>query len=356
MRIVQLIDSLETGGAEQMAVTYANTLAQHIAFSGLIATRKEGDLKLQLAANVHYRFLARKKTIDFKALFKFRRYVIQNKITIVQAHSSSFLLAVFLKLVYPKIKIVWHDHYGNSEFLAQRKAGVLKIASYLFFRVIVVNHQLLEWGKNNLHCKKIAYLPNFTGERQKEGATTSLHGNDGKRIVCLANLRPQKNHILLLEVAQQLKQQYPDWSFHLVGKDFEDSYSDTIRKSITEQGLQQTVFMYGSRQDVSSILKQSTIGVLTSKSEGLPVALLEYGFHKLPVVVTNVGEISSIITIDNGLLVEVLDTNLFYRAICRLIEDKELRVKMGENLQRTILENYAENAIIEKYFSVLKEQ
>ncbi len=356
MRIVQLIDSLETGGAEQMAVTYANTLAQHIAFSGLIATRKEGDLKMQLAPNVHYRFLARKRIIDFKALFAFRRFVIENKVTIVQAHSSSFLLAVLLKLVYPKIKIVWHDHYGNSEFLALRKAGVLKIASFLFFRVIVVNHQLLEWGKNNLYCKKIAYLPNFTGERQKEEATTFLNGNEGKRIVCLANLRPQKNHMLLLEVAQQLKRKHPDWSFHLVGKDFEDSYSETIRKSIAERQLQDTVFMYGSRQDVSNILKQSAIGVLTSKSEGLPVALLEYGFHKLPVVVTNVGEISSILTKENGLLIEDLNAAAFLSAICNLIEDVNLRTKLSANLNRTVLEKYAEKAILEDYFTLLKEQ
>jgi glycosyltransferase involved in cell wall biosynthesis len=33
-----------------------------------------------------------------------------------------------------------------------------------------------------------------------------------------------------------------------------------------------------------------------SKSEGLPVALLEYGFHKIPVVVTDVGDVSSVIT------------------------------------------------------------
>ena len=40
MRILQIIDSLEAGGAERMAVSYANALANEIEFSGLIATRK----------------------------------------------------------------------------------------------------------------------------------------------------------------------------------------------------------------------------------------------------------------------------------------------------------------------------
>lgn len=337
-----------------MAVTYANTLANHVAFSGLITTRKEGDLKMQVAPNVHYQFLGRKKTIDFKALFVFRKFVVQNKVEIIQAHSSSFLLAILLKLIYPKIRIVWHDHYGNSEFLEQRKAGVLKMVSALFSRVIVVNNQLLNWGKANLHCKEIFYLPNFTGVRQEETIATFLHGQEGKRIVCLANLRPQKNHFLLLEVAQKLRQKYPEWSFHLVGKDFNDSYSEAIKKSISDKELQETVFIYGSRNDISNILHQSDIGILTSKSEGLPVALLEYGFHKLPVVVTNVGEISSIITEANGFLIESSDTDAFYASLCHMIEDKATRLKLSRNLNQTILENYAEKAILEKYFTLLK--
>ena len=57
LRIVQLIDSLEPGGAERMAVNYANSLATVIPFSALITTRKEGALKKQLSPKVSYLFL-----------------------------------------------------------------------------------------------------------------------------------------------------------------------------------------------------------------------------------------------------------------------------------------------------------
>ena len=52
MRIVQLIDSLETGGAEKMAVSYANALSAEIPYSGLIATRKEGVLQKEIASGI----------------------------------------------------------------------------------------------------------------------------------------------------------------------------------------------------------------------------------------------------------------------------------------------------------------
>ena len=63
MRIVQLIDSLEAGGAERMAVNYANVLAEQIEFSGLAATRKEGALLDQINSNVSYLFLNKKKQV-----------------------------------------------------------------------------------------------------------------------------------------------------------------------------------------------------------------------------------------------------------------------------------------------------
>jgi hypothetical protein len=75
----------------------------------------------------------------------------------------------------------------------------------------------------------------------------------------------------------------------LVGKDFKDEYATQINQAIKQHNLGETIFMYGSKEDVR-ILSQSTIGILTSASEGLPLALLEYG--KIPVVVTNVGDAS----------------------------------------------------------------
>lgn len=63
MRIVQIIDSLEVGGAERMAVNYANALSGKISFSGLVVTRKEGDLRSKIDKKVDYLFLNKKKQL-----------------------------------------------------------------------------------------------------------------------------------------------------------------------------------------------------------------------------------------------------------------------------------------------------
>lgn len=350
MRIVQVIDSLEAGGAEKMAVSYANALATTIDFSGIVTTRREGVLQSQLDTNVSYLFLNKKGTLDFSAVFRLKKYCKKHKVKILQAHSSSYFIAVLVKLIYPKIKIVWHNHNGLSEFVHSDSSIVLKIASLFFNGIIVVNSKLRDWSKSKLYCKQVVYFPNFISISPEQNNITELKGETGKRIICLANLRDQKNHFFLIAVAKLVQSSHPDWSFHLVGKDFEDDYSKRLKEEIIIKELSKTVFIYGSREDILQCISQTEIAILTSKSEGLPLALLEYGLCKKPIVVTNVGEIPSIvINKENGFLVNVEDLNSFYNYLTVLINDVNLRQQIGESLHQTIIENYTKDKIINGY-------
>lgn len=355
-RILQLIDSLEAGGAERMAVNYANSLSSRIEFSALVATRKEGALKVQLNEKVAYLFLGKKRIIDIKAIFKLRQFVKDNRVQIIHAHSTSFFTALLLKIFHPRIKIFWHDHYGNNEFLDKRESSVLKIGSYFFEGILSVNQKLKIWAEENLNCPHVIYLQNFVYVDTNPAGKTILKGNDNKRIVCLANLRMQKNHFFILDLAVKLKRDFPDWTFHLVGKDFEDDYSDQIKKEINIKELLDSVFLYGSKDDIENILAQASIVILTSVSEGLPVALLEYGYYGKAVISTNVGEISSVLSHNfNGFLIENQNREAFYEKLTFLIKNEDIRVELGENLKNSIKKDYCPDTVMEKYLNFLKK-
>lgn len=356
LRIVQLIDSLEAGGAERMAVNYANTLSEVISFSALIATRKEGALKSQLSDKAAYLFLNKQGKLGLKAVWTFRKFIKRHQVDVIHAHSTSFFTAVLVKLTYPKVKIIWHDHYGNSEFLNKRNSFALRVLSVFFEGIISVNIPLKNWAESNLKCSKVIYLPNFVyfKETNKNLQQTQLEGVSGKRIICLANLRAQKNHGMLLEVATRLKESHSDWSFNLVGKDFEDDYSRWLHQEILDRHLTEHVFVYGSRNDVGAILNQSDIGVLTSQSEGLPVALLEYGFYKKAVMSTSVGEIPTVLTHkETGILIPAGDADAFYTELVLLIENASFRDYLGKNLHQHIINEYSEEAVVHKYLDWL---
>jgi len=355
MRIIQLIDSLDAGGAEKMAVNYANSLATEIAFSGLVATRREGVLRSQISVDVSYLYLDKKKSIDFKAVFKLRKFCRDNKVDFIHAHGTSFFTAILLKFILPNIKLTWHDHNGNRDTQSKFSNKVLWFSSKFFNGVVVVNQKLKLWMINELGSKNVIYLPNYTVVDFSQKACTKLNGTEGKRILHLANLRNPKNHLLLIAVAAKVQKSHPEWTFHLVGKDAHDSYSTELKGTIKRLGLGKTVYIYGQKNDIGHIISQAAICVLASTYEGLPVALLEYGIYGKPVVVTDVGEMPLIVKNgENGFVVPSDNVEEFCTALTLLMDSMELRNRLGAALEQTILSDNSEKAVIANYLSWLK--
>lgn len=348
MRIVQLIDSLEAGGAERMAVSYANALANQIEFSALVATRKEGNLKNQINDNVPYLFLNKKRTIDFNALFKLRSYVKKYKIEIIHAHGTSFFFAFLLKLICPSVKLIWHDHYGARVKQSTRDNLVLIMTSLSFSAIFVVNLEMKKWLESHLFAKKVVFVPNFVENITLISEKTLLKGQLGKRIVCVANLKKPKNHIALLNAFKELRLDQLGWSMHFIGKDFYNDYSNELKDYIKTTELNNSVYIYDAQNDIQYILSQATIGILASKDEGFPVALLEYGLAKLAVVSTNVGYCSTLITHNSsGLLFNPDNKEELKQSLTNLTNDQAIRIQMGLNLQQEVIKNYSKEKSIQ---------
>lgn len=335
-----------------MAIHIANALAENNIESHICVTRKEGVLKPKINDNVNYFFLEKINAIDFKAIYKFREYIKKNEIQIIHAHSSSFFIASMVKLLNSKVKIIWHDHYGDLERIGSRKMQPLKFFSKRFNTIIAVNQNLKKWSEKNLKSKNVVYIPNFAVLSEEKQVTT-LGGNNGKRIICLAAFRPQKNHINLLVAFNAAIEKDDDWTLHLVGNHSRDDYFKSIKGFIIDNGLEERVFLYHNVIDVKYILEQSTIGVLSSKSEGLPVSLLEYGLVGLPVVVTNVGACSSVLGEGkNGVLVQPSNSDQLSNALIKLIQSKQLRNTYANNLQKEVLKKYSKKEIIKKIIEI----
>jgi len=353
MRVLQLIDTLNAGGAERVAVNIANALSLEIDKSFICATRKEGILKENIDKNVEYFFLKKLSALDFKAILKFRKFLKDEKIDIVHAHATSFFLATIMKLLNSNLKIVWHDHYGNRNKASIINNFILKLCSLFFKQIITVNKELELWSEKHLWCSKVVYLPNFVMDYKSEINNTILKGIDHKRVLCLANLREPKDHENLIRAFSIAHKKYPEWSLHCVGGIYNDDYSKNIESLTIEHKLQDYVFLYGSKSDISNIISQCEIGVLASKSEGLPMALLEYGMNGLAVVVTDVGECKEVVS-EFGLLVTAKDYKALSNAIIIYIKNADRRIEDSKNFQKRVNEKFSSSAVITKIVSLYK--
>lgn len=153
-------------------------------------------------------------------------------------------------------------------------------------------------------------------------------------IVSIGNLRKVKDQETLLQAAQCLHDR--GYTFHLllVG----DGGRRTVLESMVRRlDLGPMVHFLGRRTDVSDILADADIKVLSSRSEGLPAAIMEAMAAGLPVVATAVGGVPELVQDgQTGLLVPPSDPAALADALAALLDDAGRRHRLGRAGQQRL--------------------
>jgi glycosyltransferase involved in cell wall biosynthesis len=215
--------------------------------------------------------------------------------------------------------------------------------------ILSVNSVLESWAKHHLKCPEVIYLPNFAVQDRDTLPVTHLKGQSGKRVLCLANLRPQKDHQTLINAFRIVHDDYPEWTLHCVGQDFKDRYSKSIYALVEELGLNDHIYFYGSCPDTGHVIQQADIGALSSASEGLPLALLEYGLGSLPVVATNVGDCNSALPkACHDFLVAPAEPQLLAERLKVLMGDAAQRDRLSDLMFQHVTAHFSAVAVTDK--------
>jgi glycosyltransferase involved in cell wall biosynthesis len=173
------------------------------------------------------------------------------------------------------------------------------------------------------------------------------------RVVCVANLRREKDQLALLEAFRIVIELVPRASLLLVGSPVDLEYTAKIRSSIERLGLGRRAFLMGERHDVRELLPLCDIGVLSSVSEGMPLALLEYGAAGLPTIATDVGECSEVLGHGSaGLIVPARDINSLSDALIRLLTNDRQKKTLGASLQSRIRRYYSLEGFVQNICDV----
>jgi len=344
--VLHLIDSLEPGGAERVAVNLVNRLPRDRFRPFLCVTRRSGPLAALIEPDVEVLSLERRSTFDLAELRRLRSFVRERNIAILHAHSSSLFLASLL----PQ-PLVWHDHFGRFE-REERPDWLYRIALRRAAAVVSVSEGLAGWARERLQIApdRVQYLPNFLPdfiEESPAAAPPELPGTPGRRIVCVAHFREQKDHLTLIRAMARVVKEEPAAHLLLVGKEVEPGRLARVRAEIARLGLEESVSLLGERDDVPALLRSCDLGVLSSSSEGFPLALLDYGAAGLAAVATRVGQCPELL--DGGaagLLVRPGDPAALAEALLRSLRDPGLRRSLGERLAQRVRARYSASVVV----------
>jgi glycosyltransferase involved in cell wall biosynthesis len=163
-----------------------------------------------------------------------------------------------------------------------------------------------------------------------EQRARALLGIDPQRPVVgiVAGLRPEKDHILLLQAARRLVDEFPDLTVLVVG---DGPMRRRIEDAAAELGLADHILLVGARSDVPDILPALTVFTLCSYTiECFPMALLEAMASGRPAVCTDVGGVAEMLADGiTGYLVPPRDPVALADRLAKLLHDPQLCRRMG---------------------------
>lgn len=166
-------------------------------------------------------------------------------------------------------------------------------------------------------------------------------------VLYASRIDENKNFPLLIRAIDKLKAQFPELKVCVAGY---GEKLDEVRRMVHQKGLD-NFFLFLGRVDhqlIKDLYYQSRIFVLTSRSEGVPMALIEAMACKVACISTNVGEIGSIIKDgENGFLLNnTEDDSLLAERIKMLLTNQDLLDLISKNatkIKETYSLDYASN-------------
>jgi len=180
------------------------------------------------------------------------------------------------------------------------------------------------------------------------------------RIGAIVRIVPIKDIKTMLQAFALVIRRIPDAQFILLGPVDEDpDYYQECIQFIDFLQLSQVVFT--GRVDVKDYLPSLDLLVLTSISEGQPLAILEGFASRLPVVTTNVGDCETLVLGEAdgfgpaGRVAPVMDSVSLADAIVELASDPSLRRRLGDSGFARVQQAYGQQALLDQYRTLYKQ-
>jgi glycosyltransferase involved in cell wall biosynthesis len=171
------------------------------------------------------------------------------------------------------------------------------------------------------------------------------------RLIAVARFEDPKDHRTLLSGLSTVAKY--EWTLDLIG---DGPTQPEIARLAEDLGLIRRVRFLGARRDVSGLLSQAQIFVLSTRSEALPYSVLEAMRAGLPVVSSDVGGIREAVTQgETGILVRAKDPMALGESLRQLITKPELRRRMGNAGRRRFLQSFTIDKMVDDTLQVYRE-
>ena len=353
--VAQLIGSFSGGGAQRVAYDLVCGMAGPGVRSLGIAIRGLGDgLEFDIPGTEFCTLSESGRSFASLARisFRLRNLFVQERVRVVHVHGTGSLplaiLAARLCLNRPRVCFTWHDS-GEVLEHGRFRTAVLAWCVRRCDWITASSRNVAARLASNAGVTKVDVL--HGGVALKPLSVSGL--SQPVQIAWIASLTANKDPILLLRAIAKLRDEGFSIAAVFAGGPFAQSasYEREVLDARERLGLTQIAKFTGqvSRAEVDQLLAGSLIGVQTSRSEGLSLALLEQMMHGLAVVATDVGDTrDAILHEQTGLLYQPGDEAGLTDHLRRLLLDGAMRGRLGVAARARAMSDFSVDSTSEK--------
>lgn len=354
-------EGLGIGGAEVVIQRLAQTLDRRRFNITLCCLKVRGSIGEQLmreGLEVAVLCDPDAKRVNYFTFVRLLKLIRAKRIDVVHTHTTDALAdAALCKLLVPRLKLIHTFHFGNYPHRRKRELWMERLFSRIATRLLAVGEVQRQQLKAVFRFRDRAVGRVWNGvtfSAPAGSADAPAQAKPEVLIGTIATLTEQKGLFDFLAVARQLRDERSNVRFMIVG---EGALRARLEARRHELGLDDTVSFSGWVQDAAKVaLPTFDIFFQPSLWEAMSIALLEAMAAGRAIVTTRVGENPHVVEDGaDGLIVEPKDVDGMVTALRRLVDDAELRARLGTAAARKAKRQFTVEHMTRAYEEIYAE-
>ncbi|HIE52686.1 MAG TPA: glycosyltransferase [Armatimonadetes bacterium] len=363
VKILHTVLSLQVGGVEKLVVALVKKLDRARFRPAVCALQEGGPLEEELrAAGVEVFVLGKREGVDWRLLRRLARLLRQEGIGLLHTHNSAPLFYGPLAAWRARTPVVVHTQHSKlrpeneklrrlTRWLSRRVSHFISDAGDVTQDLVAqlgVPPEKVSTIPNGVDLEAFAPLPDRAAVRAELGLPP-----DGPLVACVGRLVPVKDHPTLLRAWREVRKAVPTAHLLLIGAGPLQRELEGLARDLQ---VASSVHFLGQRNDVPQLLGLCEAAVLSSRSEGLSVALLEAMAARLPVVATRVGGNPEVVQAgETGLLVPPAEPAALAAALRELLQNPARAREMGAAGRARVEAQFSLERMVQAYQEVYEQ-
>jgi glycosyltransferase involved in cell wall biosynthesis len=317
MKVLHVINSLTSGGAENMLIGFFSELKKDN-FEILLLV--DDNIAFNIPKHIKYTTLSNSnKRYSFKKLFQLYKFIKKGEFDIVHSHlfPSQYYVGI-ISFFFTEIKFITTEHNTTN---TRRNNWFFRITDTLIYKqydkIIFISQGVKNsFFKNFKNIKTKGIIIN-NGISLKKFQVKKNNTSIKTKIIMVARFSEQKDHITLIKTMLLLDKKY---TLTLVG---EGPLLKDVKLFVKKNNLDKRVSFLGFRKDIEKLYQEYHLFVLSSIWEGFGLVVIEAMASGLPVIASNVDGLRDVVQ-DAGLLFEPSNEKELASLISKVLTNRGL--------------------------------